>query len=95
MGKFEDNNYVGDLINEKAIENAVDKDAEKVKQAEALKADFDKCIEQMEKAVSISMLEGLYKGMARRLTDRDVSMMRKLKTVSSAVAERLNKENEK
>lgn len=95
MGKFEDSNYVGDLINEKAIENAVDKDAEKVKQAEALKADFDKCIEQMEKAVSISMLEGLYKGMARRLTERDVSMMRKLKTVSSAVAGRLNKENEK
>lgn len=95
MGKFEDAAYRHEVGNEKAIENAVDKDAEKVKQAEALKTDFDKCIEQMEKAVSISMLEGLYKGMARRLTDRDVSMMRKLKTVSSAVAERLNKENEK
>jgi hypothetical protein len=95
MGKFEDAAYKHEIGNKKAIENAVDKDAEKVKQAESLKADFDKCIEQMEQAVSISMLEGLYKGMARRLTDRDVSMMRKLKSVSSAVAERLKKEDEK
>ena len=46
----------------------------------------------MEAAVSISMLEGLYKSMARRLTDRDVSMMRKLKAVSQKAAERLNQE---
>ncbi|MEO9497676.1 MAG: hypothetical protein ABJG42_24595 [Vibrio splendidus] len=94
MGMFEDANYRTEVGNEKAIEKAVDKDAEKARQAEALKADFDKCIIQMQGAVSMSMLEGLYKSMARRLTQRDTAMARQLTKVKDEMIVKLSEGEE-
>lgn len=95
MGMFEDQQYVADAANEKAVEQAIDKDAEKASQAKALNEDIEKTMQQMRESVSMGMLEGLYKAALRKIGDKDKSLSRKLIKVKDEVKEKLmGEENE-
>ncbi len=90
MGMFEDLEYLNDLNNEMAIKNAADKEAEKLKQSEALTNDCLKVIEQINAATSLNIVEGLFKTMARRVKDKDKSLMIQLTQAKDAAKDRLN-----
>ena len=90
LGKFEDDAYLFDLNNEQAVEKAANKDEERAKQAEALTNDCIRVIEQINSAKNLSVVEGLFKAMARRLKDKDQSLMIKLTKAKDEAKERLS-----
>jgi hypothetical protein len=90
MGMFEDDQYLYELNNEQAIEKAADKDEEKANQAKALYEDTNKVIEQINQASTISILEGLFKAMARRIGDKDKTLLIALTKAKDEAKERLN-----
>lgn len=90
MGMFEDDQYLYELNNEQAIEKAADKDEEKAKQAQALYEDTNRVIDQINQATTLSVLEGLYKAMARRIGDKDQTLLRSLTKAKDEAKERLS-----
>ena len=76
MGKFDNLNYVEELKNEIAIENASDKDAERAKQAKASEIECYKTIEMMNTSSQMSELKGLYGSIIRKT--KDEGLLRKL-----------------
>lgn len=92
MGMFEDRQYVDDVANKKAVEKAIDKDAELARQAKALADDVTKVIDQMGKATTISELEGLYKAIIRKIGSKDKALAIKVTKAKDAAKERLENE---
>ena len=90
MGLFDDEQYLYELHNEQAIDKAADKDAEQAKQAKALYTDTNKVIEQIDSAVSLSEVEGLFKAMFRRINNKDQSLVIALTKAKDKAKERLN-----
>ena len=70
MGLFEDQEYLEELEYKQAIEKASDKDLKKAEIEKELAEEVDRVIVQIKEANSMSMLEGLYKAMARKVKDR-------------------------
>lgn len=93
MGMFDDGEYMAEVRNEQAIKDASDKDAERAKQAQELTNEVDKVISQINDSRSLSELEGLYKSLARKLKDKDESMMLQLVKAKDAVKLKLEGEN--
>lgn len=93
MGDFDDPEYMQERQRESAIEHAADKDAEKAKQAQDLRADAFKVISQIESSQSMNELEGLYKSMARRIGQRDPGLLRKLESAKDKAKDRLGGES--
>ena len=92
MGMFEDDQYLYDLSNEQRVEKAADKDQEKAEQAKALYEDVKKTIQQMNESTTLSMLEGLYKAMVRRVGDKDKTLTIKLTKAKDEAKARLENE---
>jgi len=90
MGLFEDGEYLNELNNEMAIEKAVDKEAEKAKQMESLKDDVVKVIKQIDEATTLSIVEGLYKTMFRKINGRNQALETMLTRSKNKAKERLN-----
>ena len=89
MGMFEDDQYLYELNNEQTIEKAADKDEEQAKQVKALYSDTDKVIKQIDDAVSLSEVEGLFKAMFRRINNKDESLVLALTKAKDKAKERL------
>jgi hypothetical protein len=90
MGKHDDYEYLREVSEEFKIENASDKDQAKAEQIKALFEDTNKVIDQMKEATTMSMLEGLFKAMARRIGDKDKSLLIALTKAKDVAKERLN-----
>lgn len=61
MGLFDDNEYVSELQREEAIDQAVDKEAETIKQRQEFEEWYAKCVEHMQNATDVRVLEIIYK----------------------------------
>jgi len=90
MGMFDDPSYVSLVADEKAVEKAVDKEAEKAKQMESLKDDVVKVIKQIDEATTLSIVEGLYKTMFRKINGRNQALETMLTRAKDKAKERLN-----
>ena len=94
MGLFDDGNYVQDAANEQAISDAIDKDAERAKQASELLTDTDNVITQINESKLLTELEGLYKSMARKIGKKDDSLIRKLAKAKDAAKIRIEENDD-
>jgi len=92
MGMFEDMDYLQEVENEQAINNASDKDAERARQAQELANEVDKVIGQIGDARSMSELEGLYKSLARKLQNKEPKFLIKLAKAKDAAKNKLEGE---
>lgn len=90
MGLFEDIDYLNELNNEMAVNKAVNKEEEKAKQAQALNDDVLKVIKQIDEATTLSIVEGLYKTMYRKINGRNSGLERALTNAKDKAKERLN-----
>jgi len=90
MGMFEDEDYLNDLGNEQRVEKAANKEEEKTKQATALYEDTNKVIEQINNAPSLSIVEGLFKAMYRRIGSKDESLVLALTKAKDSAKGRFN-----
>ena len=90
MGKHDDYEYLREVSEEFKIENASDKDQAKADQIKALFEDTNKVIDQIKEATTMNMLEGLFKAMARRIGEKDKSLIIALTKAKDAAKERLN-----
>ena len=70
MGLFDDHGYVEMVNNQFAVEKADNRDEEIERQRVELQEWYDKNIKAMQNAVSMGELQGLYKGMIRKLQNR-------------------------
>ena len=93
MGMFEDQEYIHNLASEQAINNAADKDTERAKQAADLTAEGMRTIEAMNKANSMSELEGLYKSIARKATNKDDKLLAQITKAKDAAKERIENDS--
>lgn len=93
MGMFEDQEYIHNLASEQAINNAADKDTERAKQAADLTAEGMRTIEAMNKANSMSELEGLYKSIARKATNKDDKLLVQITKAKDAAKERIENDS--
>jgi hypothetical protein len=90
MGKFEDSAYVDAARGDAALENAINKDEEKAKQAKAAVDEVAKVVALIDSSVSLSEVEGLYKSCARnRAIAGEKSLLIKLSKSKDSAKERL------
>ena len=92
MGMFDDGDYLQEVENEQAINNASDKDAERARQAQEVIVEVDKVISQIDDARSMSELEGLYKSLARKLQNKEPKLLIKLTKAKDLAKDKLESE---
>lgn len=95
MGKHDDYEYLRETAQEFEIENAADKDEARANQIKALYEDTNKTIAQIGEATTLSMVEGLFKAMFRRIGDKDKSLTIALTKAKDEAKERLTNEDGK
>lgn len=90
MGLFDDMEYLRDLNEMMAVAKAADKESEKARIAQELEADALKTIEQIDSATTLTVVEGLFKAMARKLNGKNDKLLLKLTKAKDNAKERLN-----